>query len=201
MTARTLFLACALTVAPIAALHAGEPDPTIADPAGETAPVDSAVPAASEAEAPAPPPAAAAAAPVDAPTDVSAPAPEAAASNATAPDAVASDTPPPAEPVAAPIVADPAITQSDPETERKLANVRVVTVRNLDWRELAPGMAIYEQGGKLIGKVVSVSGSDVIVDGAQAQIRVPLIALYTYNVGGVDYIASRMTRADLQKGG
>lgn len=199
MTARTLFLVCALTMAPIAALHAGEPDPTIveptgAEPTGEALPADPAVPAAAAAEAPAPPPAAAA--PVDASTDASAP-----ASDATAPDAAAADTPPPAEPVAAPIVADPAITQSDPETERKLANVRVVTVRNLDWRELTPGMAIYEQGGKLIGHVVGVSGTDVIVDGAQAQIRVPLIALYTYNVGGVDYIASRMTRADLQKGG
>lgn len=205
MTARTHLFALALAAAPLLPLHAAEPE------AGGDYGLVSALPpegvAEPAAEPPAPqepvaePPAAepGAAAPAEPlPAPPAEPSPEAAADPAVA---VAPEAPQPAYVPQPEVVPSAAITATDPETEAKLANVRVVTVRNIDWRELSPGMPIYAQGGVLIGKVINVAGTDVIVDSGQGQLRVPLVALYSYNVGGADYVASRLTRADLQKGG
>ncbi|GGY91451.1 hypothetical protein [Novosphingobium colocasiae] len=205
MTARTHLFALALAAVPLFPLHAAEPEAGgdyglvsalppegTPDPAAEQpAPPEPAAeaPAAEPAEPLPPPPAA---------PEAGASEPEAAADPAVA---VAAEAPQPVYVPQPEVVPNPAITATDPETEAKLANVRVVTVRNIDWRELSPGMPIYAQGGVLIGKVINVMGTDVIVDSGQGQLRVPLVALYSYNVGGADYIASRLTRADLQKGG
>lgn len=175
MTVRTLIIALSLSAMPVSASASAEPlpdDPAIADAAPDTVQQDPAAPPAALEDS--------AHGMVD--TDAGAPS----ASAAVAP---------------APIVANPAITDTDAETEKKLANVRVVTVRNLARSELAVGMPIYEAGSKLIGKIAGFAGNDVLVDGAEEQFRVPLVSLYAYNVGGVDYIASRQTRSDLRKGG
>jgi len=95
----------------------------------------------------------------------------------------------------------PAMAQDDgvdAATEAKLNQNDVMTVRNIARTELAPGVQIYDAGGKPVGTVDHLSGNDVVLADGRREYVVPITEFYAYNQYGKDYFATRTPKAALE---